>query len=126
MNGFSDFTVADGRGFFRPTRTITLDDTIALIAGAITHARELGLQQILVDTRNLTGHGPPDTFQRYYLMNRWLEAAGGQVQLALIVRPEMMDRGRFALQVAENRGFVANAFLNEEQALDWLASRADN
>lgn len=124
MNGLPDFTIADGRGIFRPSGSISLDGAIALIESAIAHARKLGLRQLLAETRNLTGHGPPNTFQRYYLMNRWLEAAAGQVQLALIVRPEMMDPQRFAIKVAENRGFVTNAFVAEEEAVAWLDSLA--
>jgi hypothetical protein len=120
VNGFADFIVAAGRGFFRPSLNCSLDGAIALIAEAIAHAREQGLKQLVVDTRNLTGHAPPNTFQRYFLMNRWLEAAGGQVEVALVVRPEMMDPQRFGLQVAENRGFVTNAFLTEPEAIDWL------
>lgn len=120
MNGFADFTVADGRGFFRPSRNVTLDGATALIADALAYAREEGLKQLVVDTRNLSGHEPPDTFQRYFAMNRWLEASGGQVQLALVSRPEMMDPDRFAIKVGENRGFITDAFLTEEEAIDWL------
>ena len=124
MNGFADFTIADGRGIYRPSGCISLDETIALVEAALAHARDLGLPQLLADTRNLTGHEPPTTFQRYFLMNRWLEAAAGQVQLALIVRSEMMDPQRFAIKVAENRGFVANAFETEEAAVAWLTEVA--
>ena len=123
MNGIADFTVVDGRGFFRPSLCLTLDDTIELIAEALAHARQQGLRQLVVDTRKITGHGPPNTFQRYFLMNRWLEAADGQVELALIVRPEMMDPQRFGIQVAENRGFVTDAFLTEAEAIAWLDGR---
>ncbi len=120
MNGIADFTVVADRGFFRPTGSFTLDGTIALIAEALTHAREQGLKQLLVDSRKITGHQPPDTFQRYYLMNRWMEAANAQVQLALIVRPEMLDPQRFELRVAENRGFLVNSFLDDDEAIAWL------
>jgi hypothetical protein len=120
LNGFADFTIAAGRGFYRPARTTTLDGTVALIAAAITHAREQGLTQLLIDTRELTGFDPPNTFQRYYLMNRWVEAANGQVQVAMILRPEMIDPENFGLRVAENRGFVTNSFTTEEDAIAWL------
>jgi hypothetical protein len=120
VNGLADFTVAAARGFFRPSANVSLDEMIALITDAISHSRELELRQLMIDTRKLTGHEPPNTFQRYYLVNRWFEASGGKIELALIVRPEMMDPQRFATKVAANRGFVFNAFLSEAEAIAWL------
>jgi hypothetical protein len=120
VSGLADFTIAEGRGFYRPARITTLDGAVELIATAIVHAREQGLPQLLVDSRELTGFEPPNTFQRYYLMNRWVEAANGQVQVAMILRPEMVDPHQFGLRVAENRGFLTNSFANEEDAIAWL------
>jgi hypothetical protein len=120
VNGFADFNFSAGRGFYRPAQTIDLEGAVSLVAAALNYAREQGLTQLLVDTRQLTGHEPPNTFQRYELMNRWLAASQGRVQLALVVRPEMMDPERFAIRVAENRGFLANAFVDEETAVAWL------
>ncbi|WP_254509734.1 hypothetical protein [Anatilimnocola floriformis] len=120
MNGFADFTIVEGRGFYRPVLETTLDEAVALIAGAIQHAREQGLKQLLVDQRGLTGFEPPNTFQRYYLMNRWVEAADSRVQVAMILRPEMVDPDNFGLRVAENRGFLTNRFETEEAAIAWF------
>lgn len=123
VTGFADFTIAEGRGFYRPARITTLDGAVALIAAAIVHTREQGLPQLLVDSRELTGFEPPNTFQRYYLMNRWVEAANGQVQVAFILRPEMVDPQQFGLRVAENRGFHTRSFITEEEAIAWLDAK---
>ena len=98
----------------------TLDGAVTLIAEAIAHARTRGLPQLMIDARGLSGIDPPNTFQRYYLMNRWVDAAEGQVQLALVLHAEMLDPQRFGLRVAENRGFLTKPFLNEEDAIAWL------
>lgn len=120
VNEPADFSVVAGRGFYRPVKHTNLDDAGAMITEAIAHARELELAQLLVDTLGLTGIDPPNTFQRYYLINRWAEAAQGRVQVAMVLRPEIIDPSRFGIRVAQNRGFLTEAFLDEAAAIAWL------
>ena len=44
----------------------------------------------------------------------------GVVRVALVVRPERFDPRKFSTTVAANRGFTADAFTTEEEALNWL------
>lgn len=120
MVNFPDFTVAGRRGLYRPVRATTLAAATADITAAIAHARALELPQLLADIRGLTGFETPTTFERYEIVKSWVAAAAGTVQLALVLRPETIDPGKFGTRVAENRGFEADAFLSEEEALAWL------
>lgn len=122
MNTPTDFIVVAGRGYFRPVRDTHLDEAVTAIERAIAHAREQGILQLLVDTRGLTGFEAPNTFERYQLMTRWVQAADGKVQVAMILRPEIIDPQRFGLRVAENRGFVTQPFFTDEDAIAWLDS----
>ena len=38
----------------------------------------------------------------------------------MVALPEMIDPGRFGITVARNRGFFADVFDSEEEAVEWL------
>jgi hypothetical protein len=40
----------------------------------------------------------------------------------VVVKPETFDPRKIAITVAANRGFIADAFTTEEDALRWLES----
>jgi len=90
------------------------------VTSAITFARSLYIQNLLVDASNLTGFEPPDVAMRYFIVHKWARAAAGGVRVAFVAIPEMIDPRKFGAIVASNVGFIADAFATEEEALTWL------
>jgi hypothetical protein len=105
---------------YRPAAVVTFAQVIELCSTAVAFARAQNIQWLLVDTMLLTGFGPPNTVDRFEFAQRCAQAADGAVKVAFVARLEMIDGERFGVQVARNRGFLANIFSSEAEALDWL------
>jgi hypothetical protein len=116
------FEILKERAIFRPTGQVSIEQAMELVTGAIAFARSLHIRKLLVDASNLTGFEPPDVAMRYFFIQEWARAAEGGVRVALVARPEMIDPRKFGTTVAANRGFTADAFTTEEDALNWLES----
>ena len=123
MNIAEYFDSAGTRGYYRPVGEVPLEEGVASVSAAIAHARDIGLAELIVDTRGVTGFGPPDVFQRYDLIKQWLATAAGQSRIAMVVRSEMIDKQKFGVMVAENRDFTTDVFTTEEAAAEWLDKR---
>ena len=108
------------RGLFRPVGSVSFDEAVALVCAAIAAARSQQLRELLVDTTALIGFSSPDTFQRFLAAVQWAEEAHGQLRLAMVALPEMIDPQKFGVTVAANRGLVSNIFTTEAEALAWL------
>lgn len=116
------FEVVGSRGFLRLRGEMTLAAGVDLVLAAIQTARRMGLRDLLVDAADLSGFRSPNLGQRYFLMQKWAEAAGGAVHVAMVLRAELIDPGRFGVSVGENLGMVNNVFETEAAALAWLDS----
>lgn len=112
--------VCGRRGFFRPVGVMSLDEATAHIDALLRHAREAGLEQLLVDIRALTGYPVPSLVERYLITTRWAGTAAGALAVAMLVRPELIDPGKFGVLVARNRGLHCDVFARECEALGWL------
>ena len=97
-----------------------LPEAARKVIEVITFSREQGMRNLLIDTTGWTGHESPDTLERFTVARAFTDAAGSAVKLALVVRPEMMDRDKLEVTVATNRGLVENVFDSEKDALAWL------
>jgi len=111
---------------YRPIGSITFDEAVARVRSAITLACSTKAKDLLVDTTTWTGFSAPDTFQRFLAAVAWAEEAGGRLRLAMVAREEMIDRERFGVMVAKNRGLVSNIFTSEEEARAWLQEKRDS
>jgi hypothetical protein len=80
------------------------------------------VRKLLVNIGEMRGFAPPSVGRRYFLAQEAAEAAGGDVRLALVVSPEMIDPQMFTVKAAANMGLVMNAFTSEPDALAWLSS----
>lgn len=123
MNIAEYFEVAGPRGYYRPIGETSLHEAARWVLAAIRHAREIGLAELIIDARGVTGFESPGVFDRYDLIKQWFAAAAGQVRLAIVVRPEMIDEQKFGVTVAENRGYKTDVFTTEEAAAEWLDER---
>jgi hypothetical protein len=111
MAGYSSYELS-GHG--------PLPEAAAKVIEVITYAREQGMRKLLIDTTKWTGHESPGTLERHEVAAAFAEAARSTVNVAMVVRPEMMDPEKFEVTVARNRGLVGNVFDSRKEALEWL------
>lgn len=109
-------------GVFRPLGHMSLDQAVEMVTSAIAFAREMRIGKLLVVTSGLTGFDPPSVIDRYMFVKEWARAADGAVCVALVARPEMIDREKFGVTVASNRGLISDVFVSEDEAMAWLQS----
>jgi hypothetical protein len=114
------FEAVGSRGFYRPVAVVTFEQALDMVAMAMRHARAQGLVDLLANTHRLTGYAPPSTFARYSLAVKWAESAGSMLRVALVTRPEIIDRQKIGVLMAQNRGVNGDVFTNERDALAWL------
>ena len=112
------------RGFYRPSGSVTFEQGLELIAGAIRWAREEQLADILVDIRGFTLVGQLTTFMRYELGKRLAELSGGVVRVSMVANASVIDPQKIAALVAQNRGMNVDVFTSEADAIKWLDARA--
>ncbi len=114
------FIIIEGFAVFRPTGQMSLGQGIQLVTSAVTRARERGIRRLLVNTAGVTGFEPPSLGTRYFFAHEWARAAGGQLAMAIVARPEMIDPKKFGIAVAESAGLRSDVFATEEEAFAWL------
>jgi hypothetical protein len=114
------FEVLDGYCCYRLSGHGALAEAESKVIEVIKFAREQGIRNLLIDTTKWTGHESPNTFERYYVASAFADAARSAVKMAMVVRPEMMDRDKIEVLVARNRGLLGNVFDSEKDALAWL------
>lgn len=120
MSKLVQFEMLEEYAIFRLTGRVSLERAVELVTAAIAFARSVCIRKLLVDVSNLTGFEPPGVTMRYLFIHDWARAAVGSVCVALVARSEMIDTQKFGTTVAANRGFTADAFTTEEDALIWL------
>jgi len=76
-----------------------------------------------VNIRALTGFEPLEVFRRYEMATRWVESAGAAMRIAWVLRPELIDRQKIGVVIAQNRGADGDVFGSEAEALAWLDAR---
>jgi hypothetical protein len=92
------------------------------VAAAITFTRERGVPKLLIVTTGLPHLGSPSLGARYFFAHTWARASGGQVTIALVAKPEMIDPRKFGLAVALSAGLKGDVFSSEDEAAAWLRS----
>ena len=91
-----------------------------MIDAALRVARTRGLREVVVNVTGLTGFASPSVGTRYAFIKQWARTARGRVRLALVARPEHIDPEKFGVTVAANRGWDADVFVTEADAIGWL------
>lgn len=79
-----------------------------------------GIRRVLVDVRGLSGFAKPDVAARMSMVRRWAETAQGQLKVAVISRPEIIDEERFGVVMARSLAFDSDVFEREEDGRRWL------
>jgi hypothetical protein len=124
MEAPEHFEVMEGYCCYRLSGHGPLAEAAGKVIEVISFSREQGIERLLIDTTNWTGHQSPDTLERYTWAQAFAEAARSMVRVAMVVRPELMDPDNFEVTVARNRGLMGNVFDSEEDALAWLLGPA--
>jgi hypothetical protein len=124
MNSLANFEQVGKRGLYRPIGTVTFEQAVDILAGAMRHARSLGLSDLLVNSTGLTGFAPPSIFARHALAVKWAESAGFELIVAVVARPELIDSEKIGVLMAQNRGASGDVFATEAAALAWLDARS--
>lgn len=120
MSELANFEIVGDHAEYRPIGQVSLDQMVQLVTSAIAFAQEQHIEKLLVVTCELTGFKSPSLVDRYDIIQAWAKASGLVVRVALVAPPEMIDPQRFGVTVAANRGFIANIFASEDEALAWL------
>jgi hypothetical protein len=118
------FEQIGARGYYRPVAQVTFEQAIDLVAAAMSHARSLGLTDVLVNTTGLAGFAPPSVFARYAMSTRWAQTAGSSLRVAMVARPEIIDPQKIGVLMMQNRGGLVDVFVSESDALAWLDAGA--
>lgn len=106
--------------YYRPAGKVTMDEAIELLDHAIAWTRDRRVRKLFINAKGLVGFPSPSLPERYFFCRRWAATAQSRVQLALVIRPELMDPEKFGVVVARNAGMNVDAFTEETEALDWL------
>lgn len=108
---------------YRPVGDVTLSVAAEMVDEAIRYCRENVIRGILIDITSLTGFEPPSTLDRFAIVTKWVEAAGGRVVVSMVAPAAIIDREKFGVTVGSNRGFSLEIFPCEIEARAWLTKQ---
>src|SRR5690349_18070482 len=80
---------------------------VQAVTAAIAAARAAGTRKLLVDLRATDGMVPPTLAQRDMLVTMWARAAAGEVVVAVVAPPSLLDAERFGEMIAAAAGMLA-------------------
>jgi hypothetical protein len=120
MNKPDHFDVAGKRAIYRPVAKLGFEEAVELTAAAMRYARSVGCTEMLANLCGLTGFPSPGTVDRYAMALKWVESAGQELRVAMVVRPDLMDPQKIGALMAQNRGVSGDFFLSEQEAIRWL------
>ena len=120
MNKPEYFEFLEDHAVFRPSGQFSTEEAAQLITSALVYAREQHIKKLLVVTTGLTGFKPPSLLDRYFFIREWVRAAQGQVCVAIVVKPDLIDPDKIGVLVAKTAGLRLDVFASENEALPWL------
>jgi len=93
---------------------------VQAVTAAIAAARAEGARKLLVDLRATDGMVPPTLAQRDMLVTMWARAAAGEVVVAVVAPPSLLDAERVGEMIAAAAGMLAEGFDDMDAARAWL------
>jgi len=121
MRNFDGHVVATFSGSRTP------EALLEIAAATVRHCQEHAMSLVLLDLR--PSSGGLDTIETYEMAGHSLPRHDGARQLArlaILDRPENLERIRFFETVAVNRGLAVRSFGDEDDALRWLYQSSGN
>lgn len=119
------FEIGETHATFRPVGEIQVDEVIELTTSAILKARQNNISNLLVDLSAISGIESPSIGSRYFMVKKWAQVAHGYVRVAMVLREEIIDPGKFGVTAAANAGLLANVFSEVQEALEWLCEHKE-
>jgi hypothetical protein len=117
------FSLQDQFAICRPVGTFSLDEAVRLIDDSLYYCKEHGIERLLANITGSLGFPSPSLTDRFWFISKWAESARGLVRLSLVVPADMILPDKIGKTFASNRGLHADAFPQENEAIEWLCSR---
>src|ERR1700748_1160986 len=115
----SDFEHDGRRAFYRPNGYVEAGYLVDLITHVLHEALDKGIEQALVSITGVIGFESPGPTFRKWAVQRWADAVGGRMTVALVAKPEHVSPHKIGLVVAAEEGLNANIFTDEPDAIAW-------
>ena len=116
--------ISNGLCTYRPRGEHSLAEAVSLVSSAISHCRERGVRNLLIDVTGLTGLPIPTLVDRFLMVEEWAEAAQGTVVVAMVAPSEYIHPEKFGVKVASDFGLICDVYTSEEDAFKWLQESA--
>jgi hypothetical protein len=94
------------------------------VTAGIAAARARGTRCLLLDLRPIAGVAAPTLARRDAMVTEWARAAAGDVVIAVVAPPELLDPERFGEMIAAAAGLRAQGFVDADAARAWLQGQA--
>src|SRR4051812_23680820 len=88
------------RCLYRPRGFVSAWQLADLITVAVEQARERAVPELMVNISALIGFDSPGPAYRRWIVRRWAAAAGGQLRVAMVARPEHICPEKIGLLIA--------------------------
>lgn len=113
-------TLLDDYAHYRLTGDHSLEQAVDNIDAAIVWCRENNVHRLLIDISEISGFPSPSVSDRFGFATSWSASARGTVKMAMIAPAHLIDTEKIGVTVAQNRGFMVEAFTDESEAIRWL------
>ncbi|HXB55486.1 MAG TPA: hypothetical protein VN461_11920 [Vicinamibacteria bacterium] len=122
MTLLPQFELNENYATFRPEGPATVAAFVSLVHQAMKACQDRGVTRLLVDARQLS-HAPLTAVGFFELGSSLAAAWDPHIRLAMVGRPDQIDRERFGVLVAENRGLRYSVHESEAEALSHLLAK---
>ncbi|HEX8550946.1 MAG TPA: hypothetical protein VF681_05260 [Abditibacteriaceae bacterium] len=123
MDYRQQMSVEDNVLCFRPEGALQVADFLPCLEMLALACHENQIVQVFVDATGII-HEPITIMERFHLAVSAARSWPHGVFLAVVCRPDQLDRKHFGHTVAENRGLNIGVYENEADAQQWLALRS--
>lgn len=103
--------------FFGPFDSL---NNIAHFRAAMAECQRLGMNRLLCDVTQEVG--ALSFLSRFHLGDEVATFWDSRIRLVVLAREDQVDKDRFAVMVARNRGIDVQIFCDQDEALVWLLS----
>lgn len=121
-SSFPGTCVVGDRVELRTVGPLSIEQAQSMISRAVEETGRLGLRKLLVLAAEIELPALPTTLDRYNAVVEWARVGGGTVRIAVVTRAEIMDPGRFDVQLASALGSQLFVCTSEADAVAWLDS----
>ena len=115
---FRKFEAREGYLAARLFGPFTAANNLEHLRAVMEECQRRGFTKVLFDTTRESGD--MSFLSRFYLGDEAGTFWDRAITIAVFALEEQIDRDRFAVKVAQNRGILASIFSDENEAVQWL------